>query len=108
MVTVGLLIRLEAKPGKEDEVAKQLAAAIDVVNKEEGTTAWFALRFGPASFGVFDAFPDDTARQVHLSDNLGAMQAAIGELVVAAPTVEPADVLVAKLPGRQDGRPRLP
>ena len=96
MVTVGLLLRLEAKPGKEDEVAKQLTSAIDKVNKEEGTTAWFALRFGPASFGVFDAFPDDTARQVHLS----AVQAAVGELFVTAPTVEPIDILIAKLPGQ--------
>lgn len=100
MVTVGLLLRLEAKPGKEDEVAKLLASAIDKINKEEGTTAWFALRFGPASFGVFDAFPDDPARQVHLSANLGVLEATVGELFVAAPTVEPVDVLVAKLPGQ--------
>ena len=100
MVTVGLLLRFEAKPGKEDAVAKLLASAIDKINKEEGTTAWFALRFGPASFGVYDAFPDDTARQVHISANLALLKAAGDELFVAAPTVEPVDVLVAKLPGR--------
>ncbi|HEV7896921.1 MAG TPA: hypothetical protein VGP31_03645 [Planosporangium sp.] len=49
---------------------------------------------------MFDAFPDDPARQVHLSANLGVLEATVGELFVAAPTVEPVDVLVAKLPGQ--------
>ncbi len=46
------------------------------------------------------AFPDDAARQAHLSRNLGALQAAAAELCVAAPTIEPADILAAKLPGQ--------
>ena len=92
------MIRLHAKPGSEETVARLLVSAIDTVNKEEGTIAWFGLRFDPADFGVFDAFPDDAARQAHLSANLGAVEA-LTDLLVSAPTVEPADVLAAKLPG---------
>jgi quinol monooxygenase YgiN len=99
MVSVGLLIRLHAKPGSEETVAQLLASAVDTVNKEEGTTAWFALRFDQTRFGVFDAFPDDEARQTHLDANLSAVNE-IADLLVAAPTIEPADVLTAKLPGR--------
>jgi quinol monooxygenase YgiN len=99
MVSVGLLIRLHVKSGAEETIAELLASAVDKVNKEEGTTAWFALRFDQTHFGVFDAFPDDDARQTHLNANLGAVEG-IADLLVAAPTVEPANVLTAKLPGQ--------
>lgn len=98
MVTVGLLVRLEAKPGKEEEVAGLLASAVAMANNEAGTTVWLGVRFGPAAFGVFDAFPDDAARQAHLSANLGALEATAAKLCVAPATVEPADILAAKLP----------
>jgi quinol monooxygenase YgiN len=101
VVTVGLLVRLEAKPGKEEEVARVLAAAVAMVNNEAGTPVWLGVRFGSATFGVFDAFPDDDARQAHLSANLGALEATAARLCVAAPTVEPVDVLAAKIPGER-------
>ncbi len=100
VVTVGLLVRLEAKPGREEEVATMLTSAVAMVNGEAETPVWLGVRFGLAAFGVFDAFPDDAARQAHLSRNLGALQAAAAELCVAAPTIEPADILAAKLPGQ--------
>jgi quinol monooxygenase YgiN len=101
MVTVGLLVRLEAKPGREDEVASRLASAVAMVNNEAGTPVWLGVRFGPTAFGVLDAFPDDDARQAHLSANLGALQAAAAQLCVAPPTVEPFGVVAAKLPGQR-------
>jgi hypothetical protein len=81
-------------------ITQLLASAIDTVNKEAGTTARFALCFGPMQFGVFDAFADDDARQTHLSANLSAVEQ-LGDLLVTAPTIERADVLAAKLPGQQ-------
>jgi len=101
MVSVGLLLRLHAKSGTEETVAQLLTAAVDAVNKEAGTVAWFALRFDQTRFGVFDAFPDDDARQAHLSANLGAVEA-IADLLIDAPTVEPVDLLATKLPGQHD------
>ena len=59
MVTVGVLARLEAKPGKEEEVARFLEGALPLAQQEEATTAWFAIRMGPSTFGIFDVFPDE-------------------------------------------------
>jgi hypothetical protein len=66
MVTVGLLVRLVAKPGKEAEVTSFLEGGLALVEEEPATIAWFAIRLGPSEFGIFDAFPDDAGRQAHL------------------------------------------
>ena len=47
MVKVGLFARLQAKPGKETEVAKLLEGALALAREERETTVWYALRFGP-------------------------------------------------------------
>ena len=99
MVTVGLLVTLEAKPGKEDAVAGFLEGAVPLVNEEPETTAWFALRLGPSTFGIFDAFPEESGRDAHLG---GAVAAALmehaPELLADAPRIERVDVLADKLP----------
>ena len=58
-VTTGLLVRLEAKPAREREVEQRLRDGLLFVLDEPATTSWFALRFGPTTFGIFDAFPDE-------------------------------------------------
>ncbi|MFI5271563.1 MAG: putative quinol monooxygenase [Ktedonobacterales bacterium] len=99
MVTKGLLVRLEAKAGKEAEVENFLRGALPVVQGEPGTVAWFAIRFGPSTFGIFDAFPDDAGRQAHLSGQVAAaLFAKASELLAQAPAVEQIDVLADKLP----------
>jgi quinol monooxygenase YgiN len=98
MVRVGLLVRLHAKPGKEAEVAKFLAGALPAAQSESQTTVWFALRFGPAEFGIFDAFPDEAGRKAHLSGPIAAaLMKRAGELFAEAPRIEQVDVLAAKL-----------
>lgn len=73
MVNVALFVRLEAKPGKEVEVEQFLRAGLAIVQEEAATTAWFALRMGPSSFGIFDAFPDEAGREAGFRrDNQGA------------------------------------
>ena len=64
MVTVALFVRLEAKPGKEKDVEQFLRSGLPLVNDEPATTAWFGIRLGPSTFGIFDAFPDENGRQV--------------------------------------------
>ena len=59
MVTVGLLVRLEAKPGKEADVESFLKGGLAIVNEEPDTTAWFAIRMGPTTYGIFDVFPTE-------------------------------------------------
>jgi quinol monooxygenase YgiN len=100
MTTKALLVRLEARPGKEEEVARFLTGAVPAVQAEPATTAWFALRLGPSTFGIFDAFPDDDGRQAHLSGQVAdALLARADELFSSPPSIEPVDVLADKLPG---------
>ena len=100
MVTRALFVRLEAKPGREQEVENFLRGGLPVVQEEPGTTAWFGIRLGPTTFGIFDAFPDEGGRQAHLSGKVAAqLMAKAPELFASPPVIEKADVLAAKLPG---------
>jgi quinol monooxygenase YgiN len=100
MVKVALLVRIEAKAGKEAAVEKFLAGALPLANQEADTTVWFALRLGPSTFGIFDAFPGDAGRQAHLAGPIAAaLMANAAELLAKAPQIELVDVLAAKLPG---------
>lgn len=97
-VNVGLFVRLEALPGKEDDVAAFLDQGLALVQEEPDTDRWFAVRFGPSSFGIFDAFPDDSGRQAHLNGAVGqALADKSGELF-EQPNVEQLDVLAEKPP----------
>jgi len=100
MVKVALFVRLDAKPGKEKEVESFLLSGLPIVQAEPATTAWFGLRLGPSTFGIFDAFPDEAGRQAHLSGRVAAaLMAKAGELLAKPPSIEKVDVLAAKLPG---------
>jgi quinol monooxygenase YgiN len=96
--TVGLLVTVEAEPGKEDEVAKLLAGALPIVENEPATVAWFAIRLGPSTFGVFDAFPDDDGRQAHLDGQVPAALSDNAHLFASAPEIRTVDILADKLP----------
>jgi quinol monooxygenase YgiN len=100
MVTVGLLIRLQAKPGQESEVERFLESATPIVDQEPATTAWFGIRLGPSQYGIFNAFPDEAGRQAHMTGHgAEALFARAPDLFAQPPTVEPVDVVAAKLPG---------
>jgi quinol monooxygenase YgiN len=97
MVKVGLLVRLEAKPGKEADVEQFLRGGLAIVQGEPATTDWFALRIGPSTFGIFDTFADDSGRDAHLNGRVAAaLMAKAPELLAKAPVIEKADVLAAK------------
>ncbi len=97
-VRVGILATLKAKPGKEGEVEQFLKSALPLANQEQQTTVWFALRLGPATFGIFDAFADDTGRDAHLSGPIAAaLMSKWKDLLAEPPKIEKIDVLAAKL-----------
>ena len=99
MVTVGLLVRLEAKPGKEAEVEEFLKSGLALVQEEPKTTVWFAIRMSQSTFGIFDAFSDESGRQAHLSGRVAAaLMAKASDLLAEPPVIENVDVLAAKLP----------
>lgn len=98
MVKVALYVRLVAKPGKEADVEKFLKDGLSVVEQEPATVAWFAIRMGPSTFGIFDAFPDESGRQAHLNGKVAAaLVAKAPELLAEPPKIEKIDVLAAKL-----------
>jgi len=100
MVTVGLLVTLEAKPGREGDVQRFLEGGLALVNEEPDTTAWFAIRMGPTTYGIFDVFPSDAGRQAHLQGRVAeALMAQAADLFASPPDIQPIDVLAAKLPG---------
>ena len=99
MVKVALFVRLEARPGKEKDVENFLKSGLPLVEEEPATTAWFGIRLGPSTFGIFDAFPDEAGRQAHLSGKVAAaLMAKASELLAKPPVIEKVDVLAAKLP----------
>ncbi len=98
MITCGLLVRVEAIPGKEAEVEEFLKSALPLAEAEPKTLAWFAIKLGPSTFGVFDVFPDEAGRSAHLNGQIAAalIQKAPG-LLAKMPVIEKIDVLAAKL-----------
>jgi quinol monooxygenase YgiN len=99
MVSKGLLVRLEVRSGKDDEVEEFLRSALPLVRQEAATTAWFALRFGRSEYGIFDVFPDDAGRDAHLSGAVAkALMDRADELLAEPPRIQKLDVLAYKLP----------
>jgi quinol monooxygenase YgiN len=99
MSKVALYVPLEAKPGKEKEVAEFLKSALPLVQAEPGTITWFAIQEGPSSFSIFDTFNDEAGRDAHLKGKVAAaLMAKAGELLVKSPTINKIDILAEKLP----------
>ena len=99
MVSLGLFVRLEAKPGKEKDVAAFLKQGLQLANQETTTELWFGLRLGPSTFAIFDAFADESGRQTHLNGPIAkALFANAPDLLAEPPSIEKTEILGAKLP----------
>ena len=98
MIKLAFLARFDAKPGKEEEVAKFLEFAREMAQKEPTTINWYAIRLSHSTFGVFDTFNDETGRQKHLNGPIGqALMAKAPELFSSPPKIEPVEVLGLKI-----------
>jgi quinol monooxygenase YgiN len=94
-----ILALLNARPGKEDEVEEFLKSAQTLVAEETGTRSWYAIKIGPASFGIFDTFVDEEGRTAHVSGAVAkALFARAEELFATAPQIEMASILASKTP----------
>jgi quinol monooxygenase YgiN len=98
-VTKGFFIRIEAVPGREAEVADRLRAAVATIEEEPDTIVWLAVRLGPTTFAIVDAFPDEDGRRAHLEAGRTRLTAGAEGLFAEPPTIHPTDVVAAKLPG---------
>ena len=97
MVKLGLLARLEAKPGKEQEVADFLKAGLTLAQQEPGTISWYGLQLGPSTFGVFDTFEDEAGREAHFGGPIAkALMENAEELLAKDPVIEKVDLLAVK------------
>jgi quinol monooxygenase YgiN len=99
MLSLGLYVRLEAKPGKEEEVAAFLKQGAQMANQEATTLLWVSLRLGPSTFAIFDAFANESGRQTHLNGPIAkALMANAPNLFAATPSIEKYEILGTKLP----------
>jgi len=101
MTKCAFYVPLQAKPGKEKEVADFLRSAVPLVNAEPGTTSWFAIQEGPSSFAIFDTFDDEAGRDAHLNGKVAAAlreKAKAGDLFAKAPDIHKLEILAAKRP----------
>jgi quinol monooxygenase YgiN len=99
MVSVGFFVRVEAKPDKVPEVEAMLRSAVDHVRREGLAVVWFALRLGPTTFAIFDAFVDEAGREAHWEANGETLTGtAAAELFAGSPSVQRVDVVAAMLP----------
>ena len=96
MEKVALWVMLQAKPGKERDLAEFLKGAVPLIDAEPDTISWFALQIGPSTFGIFDTFPGDVGRDAHLNGKVAAaLMAKAPELLSAPPSIEKVDLLAA-------------
>ena len=99
MVKLALYAHMKAKPGKEKEVEDFLKSGLAIVEQEPGTIAWFAIKEGPGSYGIFDVFENEAGRDAHLTGQVAkALFAKAPDLFAETPSVNKPDVLAAKLP----------
>ena len=97
MVKLALLAKLEAKPGKEEEVAAFLKGALPLAQQENDTINWYALQLGPSTFGIFDTFETEEGRSAHLGGQIAkALMANAPELLASAPVIEKVDLMAVK------------
>ena len=97
MVKLGLYVRLEAKPDKAFALEEFLRDALPLAQAETGTPVWYALKFGPRSFAIFDAFASDQDRGAHLDGPIAAaLMARADELLASPPAIERWDALAVK------------
>jgi quinol monooxygenase YgiN len=101
MTKLALYVPLQAKPGKEKEVADFLRSALPLVNAEPGTISWFAIQEGPSAFAIFDTFDDEAGRDAHLNGKVAAAlmeKAKAGDLFAKTPEIYKLEILADKLP----------
>jgi quinol monooxygenase YgiN len=94
MEAVGLLVTLEARPGKEADAEAFLKSAQPFAIGENGTLKWYAIKLGPANFGIFDTFANEGGRNTHLSGEIAkALGARANELFATPPQIAKVEIL---------------
>ena len=94
MEAIGLLVTLEARPGKEADAEAFLKSAQPLALNEDGTLKWYAIKLGPGKFGIFDTFANEGGRNAHLSGEIAkALGVRANELFATPPQIEKVEIL---------------
>ncbi|QKE84645.1 antibiotic biosynthesis monooxygenase [Arthrobacter sp. NEB 688] len=93
----GLLATLKAKPGKGDELGQFLREGRELAVQEDGTVTWYAFRLDDTTYGIFDTFESEDARQAHVNGQIpAALQDVASDLLAEDAVISPIDVLAVK------------
>ncbi|HEY2542571.1 MAG TPA: antibiotic biosynthesis monooxygenase [Gaiellaceae bacterium] len=96
-VKFGVLALLEAKPGKGEDLAAFLKAGRDLAVAEPGTVTWYAFKVSDTTYGIFDTFETEEARQAHLNGEIpSALGQVAADLLGADPDIRTVDVIAVK------------
>ena len=97
MEKFALLARVEALPGKENEVAEFLKSALPLALAEPDTVRWYGLQINENTFGIFDTFTTEDGRKAHLQGQIAtALMANAATLLAKPPVIEFVDLLAVK------------
>ena len=97
MEKVALLAWLEARPGKEEELAEFLKSALPLAQTEAGTVRWYAWQIDQSVFGIFDTFEGEKGRDAHLNGEIAkALMANADRLLAKPPVIEKLNILASK------------
>ena len=96
-VTLGILAMLDAKPGKEEQLAAFLQAGRAIALAEEGTVTWYAFKISDARYGIFDTFETEQARTEHINGEIPKVLAAVADdLLASQPSIQPVEIIAVK------------
>jgi quinol monooxygenase YgiN len=96
MAKLALMVRLDAKTGKEAEVEALLRSALPIVAAEAGTRSWYALKMAPEIYGIFDTFDNEAGRDAHLAGRVAAaLMDKASELLSRPPVIEKVEILAS-------------
>jgi len=96
-VWLGVLAFLEGKEGKGGELGAFLESGRTIAAAEDGTVTWYAFKTGGTSYGIFDTFETEDARQEHLHGEIPRGLALDSrDLLAADPDIRMVDFIAVK------------
>ncbi len=97
--TIGLLVMMNAKAGKEKDLKNFLLGGLALVHEEPQTISWFAFQINENTFGIYDTFEVEAGRQAHLKGEVAkGLLANAGDLLEnfdATTSIQPVGVIAA-------------
>jgi hypothetical protein len=96
-VTLGVLALLEAKPEKSADLAAFLEGGRAIAAAEQGTVTWYAFKLEGSTYGIFDTFETEDARNAHLGGEIPRALAQVGpDLLARDPEIHTVEVVAVK------------